>query len=178
MENEIWKDIPNYEGYYKISNLGNVYSVRSKKILINNNLGDYLSVTLSIRGHKKINTIHRLVAINFIDNYCNKPEVNHINGIKTDNRVENLEWVTKSENGIHAFKNGLSKPNKTNLGNFGEKSFRKRSLNVYDLSMNLLSTHSTIRDASIKYNMSESSISNYLNNKTKNKSGLIWKEKK
>lgn len=71
----------------------------------------YLTVGLHYKGDGSAVTksVHRLIATAFVPNPSNKREVNHINGIKTDNRTENLEWVTPRENSLHAYKNGLSK---------------------------------------------------------------------
>lgn len=107
---EIWKDVNGYEGLYKVSNQGNILIVKKKR---NQNLlkakNGYLLVDLYKNGLKKRISSHRLVALHFLTNTENKPQVNHINGIKEDNRVENLEWVTASENQIHSINNGLKK---------------------------------------------------------------------
>lgn len=98
-----------YEQYYSIDRMGNIFSIKRKK---------YLKAQLDKRGYPVINLyrnvsrfktckIHRLVALQFIPNPSSKETVNHKNGIKTDNRVENLEWATQKENNVHAFKNGL-----------------------------------------------------------------------
>lgn len=113
---EIWKDIIGYEGYYQVSNLGNVKSLARKgsgsslkdRILKPGLSGSkYLFVHFSVNGKVKMMQVHRLVAIAFIQNKLNKKEVNHINGIKTDNRVENLEWLSPSENIKHGLSLGI-----------------------------------------------------------------------
>lgn len=104
---EQWKEI--YPDYL-VSTLGNVDSLKRGKrhrlsLHVQNN--GYLKVGLSIDNQSKYFGVHRLVAMAFIPNPEGKPEVNHINGIKTDNRVENLEWATAVENQRHAYITGL-----------------------------------------------------------------------
>jgi hypothetical protein len=121
---EIWKDIVGWEGLYEVSNLGNIRSAdrviagpkpcgrrikgRLRKTLI---ARGYVSINLLDKktGRSTRNSVHRFMAEAFIPNPENKPEVNHKNGIKHDNRLENLEWVTRSENSLHAWETGLKK---------------------------------------------------------------------
>jgi hypothetical protein len=116
-EIEIWKDIPNYEGYYKVSNLGRVKRINSitshnhtrKERVLNQSNDNYRSVSLC-KNNIKINfLVHRLVALTFLDKLNNKNFVNHKDGNKHNNNVENLEWCTRKENGEHASKYGLVK---------------------------------------------------------------------
>ena len=116
MENEEWKDFPNYDGLYKISNLGNVKSFNTKtnhKQPINlkqtmDRKNGYLTVSLCKDKVQKIYRVHRLVAEAFIPNPNNYPIINHKDGKKQNNNVNNLEWCTHQQNIIHSWENGLS----------------------------------------------------------------------
>jgi len=105
------KEIPGYENYI-ITDVSQVFNVKRKKLIkLQLDKDGYLVVQLWKNSKAKKFKMHRLVAMAFIPNPENKPQVNHINGIKYDNSIENLEWVTQSENMLHAYKIGLQKPN-------------------------------------------------------------------
>ena len=99
---EVYRKIKNFENY-KVSNLGNIINIKTKRILKKELTKGYFRVSLSKDGTVSRFQIHRLVASVFIINFNEKPCVNHINGVKTDNRVENLEWVSYSENERHSY---------------------------------------------------------------------------
>ena len=110
---EIWKDVQGYEADYMVSNLGRVCLTNLKRDILhilNLSLSEsgYNHVSLRKNGKNKRFRVGRLAAITFVDTPENKPQVNHINGIKNDDRVENIEWCTPSENTIHAYKLGLA----------------------------------------------------------------------
>lgn len=117
-ENEIWKDIPEYEGMYQVSNFGRIRSVdridnigRKQKGQIIKSLSHdlgYQRVKLSKDGKLKNYLVHRLVAQAFLMLKGKAGEVNHKDGNKQNNHVDNLEWVTRSDNILHAFRTGIT----------------------------------------------------------------------
>ena len=109
---EIWRDIIGYEGHYKVSNYGRVkgsYRGLNKILRPTVNPDGYIYFRLSLNNELNGKLAHVLVAKAFIDNPQNKPQVNHCDGMKWNNHVSNLEWVTPSENQHHAYKIGLRK---------------------------------------------------------------------
>ncbi len=121
MKNEIWKNIKDFNNIYQVSNYGRIRGinrlVNSKsnsykvvkgqlRVCIKGNCG-YLRVSLSKNNYNKYYSVHRLVAMAFIINDDNKSTVNHKDGNKLNNNLDNLEWMTKSENILHGLKNRL-----------------------------------------------------------------------
>lgn len=163
---EIWKDVKGYEGHYTISNLGNLRS--HKRNIINlmcpapTNQG-YLRVKLTTNGISTTLSMHRLVAEAFIDNPENKRCVNHINGIKDDNRLENLEWSTDSENIKHAF------------DILGRQNTMKKKVLQYDRLHNLIKEWDSIEYAANNLVIHRSSITSCCVGRRKSAGGFIWK---
>lgn len=134
MQEEIWKDVVGYEGLFQVSNLGRVRSYdrkvrchngyRTIKGRIYTNCFDrhYYHVVLRGKKDNDVQLVHRLVAVAFIPNPDNKATVNHIDGNKLNNNVDNLEWATYSENSKHAFRIGLIAPKITHFR--GIKAYR------------------------------------------------------
>lgn len=113
MNQEIWKPIRSFENRYEVSNFGNVYSIKRNKLLVQTpsyqDYRGYNQVCLFGEDQKKhTKLVHKLVAEAFIPNPNNLPQINHINGNKFDNRVDNLEWCTASYNTKHAYDNNLN----------------------------------------------------------------------
>lgn len=140
---EEWKDIAGWEGVYQISSHGRIKSFKDKKegrILSNQNkTGGYFNVVLCQKGKRRLSIkIHRLVAIAFIPNPQNKPEVNHKDGNKQNNNEINLEWATRKENALHSIEKGLANFYAMNIANrfirpahVIQKTMDGRTLNVF-----------------------------------------------
>lgn len=107
---ELWKDVPGYEGLYKVSNVGNVSSLYSGRLLRKRiSTNGYYVVDLTKDHSKSTHRVHRLVALAFIPAVDGKPIINHIDGDRLNNSISNLEWCTQSENVSHAYDIGLNR---------------------------------------------------------------------
>jgi hypothetical protein len=162
---EIWKDVKDYEGIYQVSNLGRVKVLekmvwnRFKMILKNEKIlkftidkSGYYRLGLTKDNMQKNFLVHRLVCIAFLPNPQKKETVNHINGIKTDNRLLNLEWATHSENQKHSHQIGL----KCFKGEKGPNSKLTKE-QVLDIKNNYKNL--TQREIAKIFNVSQSNIS-------------------
>ena len=167
---EIWKDIHGYNGFYQVSNIGNI---RSKDRNVNGRWGKqsrngtmlktapmkngYIGVCLYDNGIKKTLSVHRLV----ISSFCGKSNLqcNHKDGDKTNNSIENLEYCTSSENHIHAIKMGLREKRNGEKSNFS-KLTKDIVLNIRENKFKL-----SYKEFSALYGVSESAISLIVNKK-------------
>jgi hypothetical protein len=185
---EIWKDIPGYEGMYQVSNLGNVKSLdklsnhyqggKSKlkgRMLSQCNCMGYKIVGLSLNGSMKSLRVHRLVAIAFIPNKLNKPQVNHINGDKFDNAASNLEWNSASENILHAHRTGLHRG--SHRGLFGKYNPNSKPIIQFDLNGNFISEYGGIAEAERHTSIYSQNICYACNGKYKQAGGFLWRYK-
>lgn len=163
---EEWKQVIGYENYY-VSSDGRVYNTATENFIGIKQSGKYKykRIKLSSGWRYKFIDIHRLVAETFIPNPNNLPVVNHINGITTDNRIENLEWCTYLQNYKHAIENGLSHEiNSNKLTENDVREIRK----IYIPNSRKYSCEKLAK----KYNVSRSTIERCVNKKTWRKT--IW----
>ncbi len=168
---EIWKSFSGYEGLYELSNKGSIRSLSkktgrgngylTKSLIIKQNISNsgYLRVVLWKNNFCKNFSVHRLVAETFIPNPENKPQVNHKNGIKTDNRVENLEWSTITENMRHASKNGLL------IGVKGEKNHNSKLTKEQVVEIKKIGNSKSQSEIADLYGVNRRQIGRILNNK-------------
>lgn len=177
MQQEIWRDIKGYKGYYQVSNFGRVKRIVSKnrpsekirKIQYKRN--GYAVVMLSVAQKYKLAHVHRLVANAFLPNHKKKPQVNHKDLNKKNNNVSNLEWVTLQENVNHVH----SMKKWSNNVKSGDQN--KRSIRVYQFSLsgNKIKEWVSISEASNKLNIASGDISNACQKKRKSAGGFQWK---
>lgn len=184
---EIWKDVVGYEGLYQVSNQGRVksldrnikykdgrvYYTKGKILKTHLQNGGYLIAHLHKNGKTRGCTVHRLVATAFIENPEEKAEIDHINTIRTDNRVENLRWVTRSEN----FLNPLTRVRNSETRKGREKESLKRKV----ICLNTKEIFKDMFTAAKKYNLNSSNLTSCCQGKQisfgKDEKGnpLMWK---
>ncbi len=99
-----WHPIPGYETRYLASLCGQIFSLKTRRVMRSSNHKGYRKINLFSANGRKTLFVHRLVGLAWIKNPLNKPQINHKNGVKTDNRAENLEWCTMSENCLHRYR--------------------------------------------------------------------------
>lgn len=157
LQKQVWKDVIGYEGLYKVSSDGQIIN-RKGKIKSQNLRKEYYSVILYNSFHEwKNHTVHRLVAIHFLDNPENLSQVNHKDGNKLNNSYSNLEWCTPKQNTDHAINHGLRRPA------VGQK-YKRSSLTDYDVRViRKMSETLTHKEISELFGIGQPSITRIIN---------------
>lgn len=170
---ELWRDIRGYEGIYQVSNLGRVRSLKfgRVRILHQASLRGYKRVGLSKDGVLKTYQVHRLVAEAFIPNADNKPQVDHINGMRDDNRSCNVRWTTAQENNLNPI------TREKHIGKLVNREDQSIMVDQYTKSGELVKTYNSISETS-KYGFSFGCVSRCVKGERKTHKGYVWVAKK
>lgn len=167
---EEWKIIPGYGGVYEASNLGRIRSLKTGNILTPYvNCKGYCRATLCVNGKCYNVSFHRVVITSFLPNPENMPQINHKNGIKTDNRLCNLEWCSSSYNLKHAFRIGLRKHTFKQIKQISDLGASKRRP-VINIESGIY--YDSITEAAIAHNINPSCLAERLRSAGKNKTLL------
>ncbi|WP_138314850.1 NUMOD4 domain-containing protein [Enterococcus faecium] len=197
IENEVWKDVPGYEGLYQASNLGRVKSLSREHKSYGNlkNLGDIGKINITYKnpgkilsqhksadgylrcifckdGKKKMQNVHRVIAKAFIENPDNKPVVNHKDEDKTNNTPENLEWTTVKYNNSYGTRLNRVYNSEGYLNSVNRK---KKAIKQFDKSGNLVAQYDSAAEACrINNNFTKSGINNCLKKRNEFYKGFKW----
>lgn len=171
--NEVFLSVPGYEGLYEVSNLGNVKSLRSGKLLKQSSNKGYKYVSLTKEGKSRGFGVHRLVAMAFLPNPENLPEVNHKDETHDNNVLENLEWCSKKYNRNYGtYRERMSKILK-------DSGTNTKSVSAYDKkTMKFYKSYDSIKEAEEELGLSQGAISQALSGRIKTSGGYIWKYNK
>lgn len=176
-KSEIWVDVKGFEGFYLISNLGRVASVRKNNRILTTTIlnSGYERIGLSKYGKTYSKTVHRISLLSFYGENKNKKYVNHIDGNKLNNRLDNLEWCTQSDNLKHSYKIGTHK--KLTIGKHGKD--HPRSIPVIQLSLKgkFIREFESAMDGCIETNTDNSDILKVCKGKRPTAGGYKWKFK-
>lgn len=178
----MWLDVFGFEGVYQVSDQGEVRSLdrlnsrgyKQKGVILSartESIG-YKFVTLYNGDKKEKWKVHRLVAKHFVENPKEKPFVNHINGIKDDNRANNLEWVTAGENKSHSFR--VLKERHWMKGKTGTECRYSKIVEQLDEMGNIINRYGGTHEASRKTGISQGNIASVCRGERKSAGGYIW----
>ena len=159
---EVWKDVDGYNGLYDVSNYGRIRNHKKKNILHPSTDKGYKHICLRKNGVTKCYKVHRLVALAFIPNPDNKPQINHIDENRSNNNVENLEWCTAKYNSN--YRERVKRMSKSH----------EKKVSVYDDKGNKIKTYESILIAAKENNLDSSSITKCCKHKRKMCGGMRW----
>ena len=161
---ELWKDIPGFEGLYQASNMGRIASIRYgfKLMSLLRTTTGYLNIALRVNNSIKRGLVHTFIANTFLSKCQDCTQVDHINSIKSDNRVENLQWITRSDNMKHNYSRGVTSIDK--LKSKGKK------VELFDKESNSIGVFDSLRAAANHIEVSHGNMSALVNDKWRVKS--------
>lgn len=183
---ETWRDVIGYEGLYIVNNMGEVRClpkivgfsagyIQKARTMKQRLIKGYPSINVCKNGIKKVLKIHRIVSMAFIPNHENKNQINHINGDKTDNRVENLEWCTGSENSLHKFRVLKVAHPKWGRGRSGKKNGRAKPVIQLSMSGEFIKEWDSANLANKSFGENKGSIYACCRGNTTKAYGFKWK---